>query len=49
MRKVIFLEDVIEKAVDMAQNIIREKNPDLANKEEAAKMVGLGAIIFGIR
>ena len=45
--KVVFLEDVIDKAVDMAQNIIREKNPDLANKEEAAKMVGLGAIIFG--
>lgn len=44
---VIFLEDVINRAVEMAQNIIREKNPDLANKEKAAKAVGLGAIIFG--
>jgi arginyl-tRNA synthetase len=45
--KVIFLEDVINRAIEMAQNIIREKNPGLENKEKAAKAVGLGAIIFG--
>lgn len=45
--KVIFLEDVLKRAVELAYNIIEEKNPDLHSKEEAARMVGYGAIIFG--
>lgn len=44
---VIFLEDVLKRAIEMAHRIIQEKNPDLHDKEEAARMVGLGAVIFG--
>ncbi len=45
--KVVFLEDVINKCVEKAYGIINEKNPDLENKEETAKAVGVGAVIFG--
>jgi arginyl-tRNA synthetase len=44
---IIFLEEVLDKAVELAKKIIKEKNPDLAKKDEVAKMVGIGAIIFG--
>ncbi|MBS3124354.1 arginine--tRNA ligase [Candidatus Woesearchaeota archaeon] len=44
--KVIFLEDVLNKSIDLAKNIIAEKNPNLGNSEEIAKEVGVGAIIF---
>jgi arginyl-tRNA synthetase len=45
--KVVFLEDVINKCVEKAYSIINEKNPDLDSKEETAKAVGIGAVIFG--
>ena len=45
--KVVYLEDVIQKCVEKAQSIISEKNPSLENKEEIAKTVGVGAVIFG--
>lgn len=45
--RVIFLEEVLERAVELARDIIREKNPSLPNKDAAAQMVGLGAVIFG--
>lgn len=45
--KVVYLEDVIEKCVQKSLDIITEKNPDLENKEEIAKTVGVGAVIFG--
>ncbi len=44
--RVIFLEDVLTKAIDLAAKAIEEKNPDLANKKDVAQMVGVGAIIF---
>ena len=44
--RVIFMEDVLNKAVELAQKTIDEKNPKLKNKKEVAKMVGLGAVIF---
>ncbi|MFC4766934.1 arginine--tRNA ligase [Effusibacillus consociatus] len=44
--QVVFLEDVLRKAVEVARGIIEEKNPDLPNKEEVAEAVGVGAIIF---
>ena len=43
---VIKLEDLLNEAVLRAKNIIEEKNPDLENKEEVAKKVGIGAVIF---
>ena len=45
--KVVFLEDVINKCCEKALSVIDEKNPDLENKEETAKAVGVGAVIFG--
>ena len=44
---VVFLEDVIAKCIEKAYTIIDQKNPDLENKEEVAKKVGVGAVIFG--
>ena len=45
--KVVWLEDVISRCVEKAYAVIDDKNPDLENKEEIAKTVGLGAVIFG--
>ena len=44
---VVFLEDVINKCIEKAYTILNEKNPDLENKEDVAKKVGVGAVIFG--
>jgi len=43
---IIFLEDVIDKAVALAKEKIKEKNPDLKNIEETALTIGVGAVIF---
>ena len=45
--RVVYLEDVIQKCIEKALAIISEKNPSLENKEEIAKTVGVGAVIFG--
>jgi arginyl-tRNA synthetase len=44
--KVIFLEDVLDQAVERVDRIIAEKNPGLANREKVAEQVGIGAIRF---
>ncbi|MEH7386784.1 arginine--tRNA ligase [Bacillus sp. JJ1521] len=44
--KIVLLEEVIEEAIGLAKQNIEAKNPSLENKEEIAKMVGVGAIIF---
>jgi len=43
---VIFLDELLNQAVAKTLEIINLKNPDLENKEEVAKKVGIGAIIF---
>ena len=43
---VIFLEDVIDTATEKAAEIIRDKNPDLPNIEETARIIGIGAVMF---
>lgn len=40
------LTDVLEQAMEKARQIIEEKNPNLPNKEEVAKNVGVGAVVF---
>lgn len=40
------VEDLLNETIAEAQKIIEEKNPDLENKEEVAKKVGIGAVIF---
>lgn len=44
--RVVFLEDVLNTAVENTRKIIEERNPDLENKEEVAKQIGIGAILF---
>jgi arginyl-tRNA synthetase len=44
--RVVFLEDVLNKAIERTLKIIEERNPNLENKEEVAKQVGIGAVIF---
>ena len=43
---VIFLEDVLDEARERVAAIIEEKNPDLADKEAVAEMLGMGAVVF---
>ncbi len=45
--KVVYLEDVLNSAVQKAQKVIEEKSPNLENKSEIAEQVGVGAVIFG--
>jgi arginyl-tRNA synthetase len=44
--KVVLLEEVMNESIQLALKNIEEKNPYLAAKEETAKMVGTGAIMF---
>lgn len=43
---VVLMEDLLSEAVKKTAAIIEEKNPELPNKEEVAKEVGIGAVIF---
>jgi arginyl-tRNA synthetase len=43
---IVFLEEVMDRAVSLALEIIAEKNPDLENREIVAEAVGVGSIIF---
>ena len=44
--RVIFLEDVLNRAVDQTREIIKEKNVNTENIEETAAAVGIGAVVF---
>ncbi|MDD4583669.1 MAG: arginine--tRNA ligase [Eubacteriales bacterium] len=44
--RVVFLEEVLTKAVEQTKQIILEKNVNTDNMEITAKQVGIGAVIF---
>lgn len=44
--RVVFLEDVLRKAVDKTKEIIESRNPNLENKDKVAEDVGVGAVVF---
>jgi len=44
--RVVFLEDVLNRAVEQTKQIIMEKNPNAENIDETAKEVGIGAVVF---
>jgi arginyl-tRNA synthetase len=44
--KLILLEEVLSESISLASRNIEEKNPSLTQKEEVAKQVGVGAVIF---
>lgn len=43
---VVLMEELLNQACAETKRIIEEKNADLENKEEIAKQVGIGAVIF---
>ena len=42
----IKVEDLLNEAIERVNKVIEEKNPEMENKEETAKKIGIGAIIF---
>ena len=44
--RVVTLIDVLNEAVKMAYQAIDSKNPNLENKDEVSKKIGIGAVIF---
>lgn len=43
---IIKLQDLLNEAISRVRDIMEEKNPNLENKEEIAKQIGIGAVIF---
>ena len=43
---IVKLEELLNESITRAKEIIEEKNPELEDKEEVAKKVGVGAVIF---
>lgn len=44
--RVVFLEDVLRKAVEKTREIIEEKGVNTDDMEETARIVGIGAVVF---
>ena len=42
----VYLDDVMDMAQEKALKIINEKSPGLENKEEVARQVGIGALVY---
>lgn len=43
---VIKVNELLQEAIDRVEKIIEDKNPDMENKKEEAKKIGIGAVIF---
>lgn len=43
---VVYLEDLLSRAQEKALAIINEKSPGLENKEDVARQVGVGAVVY---
>jgi arginyl-tRNA synthetase len=43
---IVFLDDVIKRATEIAKNIIIEKNPDIEDIDKSALAIGIGSIIY---
>ena len=44
--RIILLEEVLNDSIALAKKQIESKNPDLKNKDEVARQVGVGAVVF---
>ena len=42
----MFLEDVLNESVSKTLEVIKTNSPDMENMEEAAKKIGIGAILY---
>lgn len=43
---VVKVDDLLNESIERVKTIIEEKNPEMENKEETAKKIGIGAVIF---
>lgn len=43
---IVLLEEVLQKSIEMASQIIEDKNPNLPDKKQVAEAIGVGAVIF---
>lgn len=43
---VVFLENVLNESIEKTRGIIEQSSPDMENKEECAKKIGIGAILY---
>ncbi len=43
---ILLLEEVLDRAVELAKETIEQKNPELKDKDRVARAVGTGAVIF---
>ncbi len=43
---VIKVDELLEEAIERVQKVIEEKNPNMENRQEEAKKIGIGAVIF---
>ena len=43
---IVYLDELLERAIEKAGEIIAQKNPELANKDTVARQVGVGAVLF---
>lgn len=43
---IIYAEDILLEAIEKVKKTMEEKNPDVENKDEISRIVGVGAIIF---
>lgn len=43
---VIYAEDILLEAISKIREIIEEKNPNIPDKDETAKKIGVGAVLF---
>lgn len=46
--RVVFLEDVLNAAIGKTLDVIKEKSPDLEDKETVARQIGVGAVVWGV-
>ena len=44
--RIVYLEDLLNTSIEKARAIIEEKSPNLENKDEVARQVGVGAVVF---
>ncbi|WP_243343392.1 arginine--tRNA ligase [Anaerococcus sp. AGMB09787] len=44
--QVVFLEDVLNKAIDKTKAIMEDRNSDIENIDETSRIVGIGAVKF---
>ena len=43
---IVYLDDLLTQSVEKAKAIIEEKSPELENKDEVSKAIGIGSVIF---